>query len=197
MDEEAINLIMSYDISNLPPKTRVLVAFMAISATTLTGVGLYEGFKPVAYVPVPGDVPTIGFGSTRHEDGKPVKMGDKITPEKALRLLNVELEGNVATPLKKCITAPLYDYEWAAYITLAYNIGTGAFCNKAKPGQPPNLIDLINAERYPEACARIDAFNGKYTTNKKGQKVKVIIPGLVKRRANERAICEGKKPESY
>lgn len=191
MDGETLQLIMAIDIENLPPKTRAAVAAMAIFASTMTTIGIYEGFKPAAYIPVPGDPPTIGFGSTRHEDGRPVKMGDKVTPEKALRMLNVELEGKVATPLKKCITAPLYDYEWAAYITLAYNIGVGAFCNKAKPGQPPNLIDLINAGKYAEACKRIDAFNGKYIT-KNGERVRVVIPGLVKRRANERAICEGK-----
>ena len=60
-----------------------------------------------------------------------------------------------------------------------------AFCRKAKPGSPPNLIDLINAEKYEEACERIEAF--KYGPRRR------VLPGLVKRRAEERAVCEGKK----
>ena len=180
MDPDNLNL-MAFDLSTIPPKTRAFAAFMGISAATLTGVGLSESFKPVAYIPVPGDVPTLGFGSTRHEDGRPVKMGDKITPEKALRLLNVELEGNIATPLKKCITVPLYDYEWSAYIQLAYNIGPSAFCGST-------LVKKLNMQDYAGACAEVSRWN------KKGKKV---LAGLTARRESERAICEGKKPEAY
>jgi lysozyme len=79
----------------------------------------------------------------------------------------------------------LYQYEYEAYVSLAYNIGVAAFCRKAKPGSPPHLIDLINAEKYAEACQRIEAF--KYGPGRK------VLPGLVKRRAEERAICEGKR----
>lgn len=204
MDGESLDLIMAIDLSNYP-KTRLAVAVMAIAGTTVAGIGIHEGFRSAAYIPVPGDPPTIGFGSTRHEDGRPVKLGDKITPERALRLLTVELEGNIATPLKQCITAPLYDYEWAAYIMLAYNVGPAAVCKSANknpkdkngkplPPEPDRLIDLINAQKYAEACARISDFDGKYVKNAKGEKVKVVLPGLVKRRAFERAICEGKQP---
>jgi lysozyme len=44
---------------------------------------------------------------------------------------------------------------------------------------------LINSGHYAEACARIEAF--KYGPGRK------VLPGLVKRRAEERAICEGRK----
>jgi lysozyme len=64
-------------------------------------------------------------------------------------------------------------------------VGVPTFCRKAQPGKPPNLIDLINAERYADACARIEAF--KYGPGRK------VLTGLVKRRAEERAICEGKQ----
>jgi len=62
---------------------RLKVASLALSAAALVGLAGYEGFRDKAYIPVPGDVPTIGFGSTHG-----VKMGDTITPERALiRLL--------------------------------------------------------------------------------------------------------------
>jgi len=156
------------------------ISALLLSMSLLAGIATHEGFRSNAYIPVKGDVPTIGFGFTTG-----VKMGDKITPERALvRLLN-EVEGTYAAGVRKCVTVPLFQHEYEAYTSLAYNIGVTAFCRKAGPGKPPNLIDLINAQRYEEACERINAF--KYGPGKK------ILPGLVKRRAEESALCKGKK----
>jgi lysozyme len=162
-----------------PNQVRTSVAVMVLAASTLVGIAVNEGYRGEAYIPVPGDVPTIGFGAT-----KDVHMGDKTTPTRSLVRLLDEVEGVYAAGVKKCITAPLYQYEYEAYVRLAYNVGVGTFCRKAAPGKPPNLIDLINSGRYAEACARIEAF--KYGPGRK------VLPGLVKRRAEERAICEGR-----
>jgi lysozyme len=175
-----LELLMSYDLSSLPPQARVSVAILVVSAGTLVGIANFEDYRGTAYIPVKGDVPTIGYGST-----KDVKMGDTTTPARALMRLNDEIEGVYASELKKCITAPLYLYEFGSYVSLAYSVGASTVCRKAKPDEPPNLIDLINSEKYAEACARISAFN-------KGPGRRVL-PGLVKRRAYERAQCEGKK----
>lgn len=158
---------------------RWAVALLTVAASTLTGIAAFEGFRDTAYIPVKGDVPTIGFGST-----KDVKMGDRITPERALQRLLNEVDSEYAQGVRRCVKVPLAPYEFGAYVSLAYNIGVGAFCRKALPGKPPNLIDLINAERYAEACKRIEAF--VYSGGRK-------LNGLVKRRAEERAICEGKR----
>jgi lysozyme len=162
-------------------QTRSALAALALTASTLVGIALHEGYKEQAYIPVAGDVPTIGFGTTGG-----VRMGDRTTPERSLVRLLGEIEDIYADGVKRCVTVPLYPYEFEAFVRLAYNVGVPTFCRKAKPGDPPNLIDLINAQRYAEACERIEAF--KYGPGRK------IIPGLVKRRAEERAICEGKKP---
>jgi lysozyme len=153
---------------------------MVLAASTLVGIALHEGYQDEAYIPAPGDVPTIGFGTTQG-----VKMGDRTTPARSLVRLLDEVEGIYAAGVKKCVTAPLFQYEYEAYVSLAYNIGVGAFCRKAEPGKAPNLIDLINSGKYAEACERIEAF--KYGPGRK------VLPGLVKRRAEERAVCEGKK----
>lgn len=158
---------------------RVAVAMLVLAASTISGIAGFEGFRDTAYIPVKGDVPTIGFGST-----KGVKMGDRITPDRALRRLVDEVDSEYAQGVRRCVKVPLTNYEFGAYISLSYNIGVPAFCRKAAPGKPPNLIDLINAERYAEACARIEAF--VYSGGRK-------LNGLVKRRAEERAICEGKR----
>ena len=161
-------------------QSRTVVASLVLAASTLVGIATHEGYSDKAYIPVPGDVPTIGFGSTTG-----VRMGDKTTPTRSLVRLLDEIEGVYAAGVRRCVTVPLYQYEYEAYVRLAYNVGVGTFCKKAKPGKPPNLIDLINSERYEEACARIDAF--KYGPGRK------VLPGLVKRRAEERAICEGRR----
>lgn len=157
---------------------RKAISSMVLAASTLVGIALHEGYKEKAYIPVPGDVATIGFGTTEG-----VKMGDKTTPERSLVRLLDEVDTVYAQGVRNCVKVPLHDYEFGAYVSLAYNIGVGAFCRQAKPGKPANLIDLINSERYAEACERIEAFN------KSGG---VVYPGLVKRRKEERAVCEGR-----
>jgi lysozyme len=161
-------------------QARSAVAVMVLAASTLVGIAVHEDYREEAYIPVVGDVPTIGFG---HTEG--VEMGDKTTPTRALVVLLDEIEGVYAAGVKRCVKVPLYQYEYEAYVRLAYNIGVAAFCRSAKPGKPDNLIDLINKEKYAEACERIEAF--KYGPGRK------VLRGLVKRRAEERAICEGRK----
>lgn len=167
-----------------PAQVRTAVAGLVLAASTLVGIAVHEGYREDAYISVPGDVPTIGFGSTAG-----VRMGDRTTPERSLIRLLDEIEGIYAAGVKRCVTAPLYQHEYEAFVSLAYNIGIAAFCRKAKPGRPPNLIDLINAGRYAEACARIEAF--KYGPD--GYGGRKVLSGLVKRRAQERALCEGRK----
>ena len=45
-------------------KTRALIAGLVLSAGGLIGIASHEGYRETAYIPVPGDVATIGFGST-------------------------------------------------------------------------------------------------------------------------------------
>ena len=40
-------------------KVRIAVSALALSASALVGIAVHEGYSPVAYRPVPGDVPTI------------------------------------------------------------------------------------------------------------------------------------------
>jgi lysozyme len=175
-----LELQMALGLENIPNKGRMVIAAMVLGASMFAGVAVKEHFVPEASIPVPGDVPTYGYGTTTN-----VRLGDRITPERAMVRLLDDLEGIYGAGVKKCVTATLYQYEYEAYVSLAYNIGVPAFCRKAKPGYPPNLIDLINSEQYEAACERIEAF--KYGPGRKA------LPGLVKRRAEERAMCEGKK----
>lgn len=146
---------------------RTQLAGLALSATALVGLALSEGYTDRAVQPLPGDKWTYGFGTTEG-----VKAGDTITPPKALeRKLNdvQRFEG----ALKRCVTVPLKQNEYDAYVSLAYNIGPEAFCNST-------LVRKLNAQDYDGACLEIlrwDRF--------KGQRVR----GLTQRREREYAQC--------
>lgn len=73
---------------------RVAVSALALSLAGFLGWKASEGFSGDPHVPTKGDVPTIGFGSTRYEDGTPVRLTDKpITRERAEQLaLNLHSE---------------------------------------------------------------------------------------------------------
>lgn len=153
---------------------RASIASLVLSAAALVGIALKEGYTDQAIIPVPGDVPTIGFGTT---DG--VKMGDRTTPPKALarKLADVQkFEGAI----RQCVRVPLHQHEYDAYVSLAYNIGSSAFCAST-------LVRLLNQEQYEDACRQIlrwDRFKGE------------PLRGLTIRRQSEYAQCmgEGARP---
>ena len=147
--------------------SRKVVAGLALSATALISLVISESYSDKAIIPVAGDVPTIGFGTTSG-----VKMGDTITPPKALlrALQDVQkFEG----ALKNCVKVPLSQNEYDAYIELSYNIGSYAFCNSS-------LVKKLNAYDYAGACEEIkrwDKFKGK------------SLKGLTLRREREYQLC--------
>ena len=149
-------------------KTRITVAALAVSAAALVGIATHEGYRGEAYKDTVG-IPTLGFGETAG-----VKMGDKTTPERALVQLLESTEKH-ADAIRQCIHVPLYQHEFDAYISLAYNIGTGAFCKST-------LVKKLNQGDYTGACNEIRRWN------KAGGKV---LPGLVKRREAEYKMCKG------
>lgn len=150
---------------------RMMLAGLGVSAVGFFGILQHEGWRDKAYVPVPGDRPTIGFGTT---DG--VKMGDTITPPAAIARALSDIQ-KFEGALRTCVKVPLHQHEYDAFVSLAYNIGSGAFCRST-------LVRKLNAGDYGGACAEISRW-----TYFQGRE----LPGLVARRARERAMCEGKR----
>jgi len=143
------------------------IAAISLSAAALVTIVLHEGYREDAYIPLAGDVATIGFGTTGG-----VKLGDKTTPEKALQVAMRDVQSYEGA-VKQCVTVPLYTYEYDAYVSLAYNIGTGAFCKST-------LVKKLNAGDYTGACEQIlrwDKFKGQ------------TLKGLTKRRLEEYNRC--------
>ena len=148
---------------------RMQLAGLALSASALVGIALHEDYSSRAIIPVPGDKPTIGFGTT---DG--VKLGDSITPPKALQRALQDIQ-QYEGAIKRCVTVPLHQREYDAYTSLTYNIGQTAFCNST-------LVRKLNAQDYEGACKEIlrwDRFQGK------------PLAGLTNRRQAEFQQCVG------
>lgn len=148
---------------------RIVVGSLSLTAAGLISIATWEGFKGEAYIPVPGDVPTIGFGSTEG-----VKLGDTISVPDALNRL--EKDVRVAEDaVRSCVTVPLTQGEMDAYTSLAFNIGGRAFCDST-------LVKKLNARDYRGACEEIKRWH--FADGKS-------LKGLVDRRAAEYRRCIG------
>ena len=163
------------------PRARVVLAALALSAAGFVGLVGYEGYTSTAVIPIPGDVPTIGPGLTRREDGSPVQSGDTITVPKALALSLREVQGFEGA-IKRCVKVPLHQHEYDAYLQLAYNIGAGAFCGST-------LVRLLNEGRYKEACAQI--LRWRHAAGKDCSARGNRCYGLYTRRQREYTLCLG------
>ncbi|NVZ19530.1 glycoside hydrolase family protein [Pseudomonas costantinii] len=126
-------------------RQRVAVALLSISAAGFATWQASEGFTPVAVIPTKGDVPTIGHGSTRYEDGSPVRMGDTITQARAevlARNLNSQAEKQFAASMPG---VKLYQAEFDIYMDFTGQYGIGNW------GSSSMRRDLL-AGNYAQAC---------------------------------------------
>ena len=97
-----------------------------INAAGLALVKRWEGFKAKAYQDSVG-VWTIGYGTTARAGlGISPKPGMVISEAEAAEYLRKGLE-KFGQQIRPYITAPINENEWAAFLSLAYNIGPGAF----------------------------------------------------------------------
>jgi lysozyme len=146
-----------------------------IGTTLIASIVAFEGYRRDAYIPIPGDVVTIGIGKTGVIDGKPIELGDTITQKRAEQLLLDDLDDTYAQGVKDCVTAPLYSYEFESFVSLTYNIGVPNFCSST-------LVKKVNALDYHGACTEI-----KRWVYAQGE----VVQGLVNRREKEYATCIG------
>lgn len=160
---------------------RVAVAAMGLSAVGLVSLVAHEGYTDRAVRPLPGDVPTVGFGSTTRPDGAPVRLGDTTTPPQALARALADVQ-RFEGALRRCVTVPLHQHEYDSFLSLAYNVGDAAFCRST-------LVRRLNAGDYAGACAEFDRWT--YFQGRDCRDPANRCTGLAKRRAEERAKCEG------
>ena len=110
---------------------RQIVAVMSLSAAGLIGLVVHESYTDKAIVPTQGDRPTVGFGSTFHEDGTPVKMGDTTTPVRALIKAHAHITKDETAFRASLPGVALHQGEYDLYLDWVYQYGMGAWRTSA------------------------------------------------------------------
>lgn len=93
---------------------------MELSKNGIELIKKFEGCRLTAYL-CPAGIPTIGYGSTYYEDGSKVKMGDKITQERAEALL-INVAKNFYHQIKG-----INQNQFDAITSFCFNLGNGNF----------------------------------------------------------------------
>ena len=149
----------------------------AAAATLITTVPKEEGWELRAYRDIAG-IWTICGGDTKN-----VRPGMVETEEGCRRRLEAQLVAH-ASPVMKCtprLAEPGRDMQRAAAVSLAYNIGVGAYCRST-------VDKRFDAGDWKGAC---DAFLSWNKARVNG--VLRPVTGLTNRRKRERDMCLGKE----
>lgn len=130
----------------------------------------FEGLRLEAYRCAAG-VLTIGYGHTSAAGSPTVRKGLKISKAEADEILRLDLakfEQEVANIIKVPVTAN----QFSAMVSLAFNVGPGAFAKSS-------VARFVNAKQLDKAAKAFALWS------KAGGKT---LPGLVRRRAAEAAL---------
>ena len=131
----------------------------------------FEGCKLEAYKCVAG-VWTIGYGYT-----KDVQEGDVWDKEKAEFMLWRELEDEYEVYVNDLVTVPINQSQFDALVSWVYNLGPANLKNST-------MLKKLNAGEYEEVPSQMKKWN---KANGK------VLEGLIRRRAAESLLFEGKE----
>lgn len=148
---------------------------MKTSARGLQDIRTEEGLRLKAYRDG-GGVPTIGYGHT-NDATYPVKMGQTCTKAEAEVFLRHDV-AEAERMIDHVVKVPLNGNQYGALVSLAFNIGNGAFAKST-------LVKKLNAKDYDGAARQFDRW-----VNDNGKRV----PGLVARRDREQALFNTPAP---
>lgn len=126
----------------------------------------FEGLRTEPYLD-PIGLKTVCYGETH-------AAMRTYSPQECEAMLQESLESHGAD-IAACLPADLPDTKKAAALSFAYNVGAKKVCGSTF------ALKLRNGD--PTACAELSRW--VYADGR-------ILPGLVKRRAAERALCEGR-----
>jgi lysozyme len=130
----------------------------------------YERLRLTGYL-CPAGIPTIGWGHT----GPDVEVGQRITLEHAEELFALDVAIAERT-VRRLVQVPINENQLAALASFVFNVGTTAFASST-------LLRRLNAQDYAGAAAQFERWNMGTVGGKK-----VVLRGLTRRRAEERAL---------
>ncbi len=138
-------------------------------------VRMFEGFRAEPYLDSAG-IPTIGYGTTHYTDGTAVTMkADPVSEAEATAFLEHDLT-DTAIHLWKFITRQPTMNQWAALLSISYNVG---WPNIAKS----SLLRYFNQGNLAGAAGQFLAWDKAHVD---GQLV--VVQGLLNRRNAERTL---------
>lgn len=133
-------------------------------------VAHFEGYVPWVYRD-----PIGRLAACYGHDDQTMTPGKRFTAAECQAMLDEDLLKHAAA--LDCIKRPLTDGQKTAFLSFAFNVGNNAFCGST-------LARKANAGDMAGACAELSRW-----TLAGGKE----LPGLVRRRAAERAVCEGQQ----
>ena len=144
-----------------------------ISDIAVNLVKEFEGFADQAYIDTDG-TPVIGYGLSRIA-GKPVQLGDRISPIQAEIALKHQLQ-EIYQELDKIVQVNLSDRQLSALASISFNVGINSI-------KDSTLVKKINVEDYAGAANEFLRWD---KANLQGSLVQ--MPGLTRRRQAERQL---------
>jgi GH24 family phage-related lysozyme (muramidase) len=101
-------------------------ALLTVSALGIAAICEHESYSATAYVPVKGDVATIGYGATHYTSGEPVRLGDTITRSEAVNLLTSTVNADAVACLHRTIpNVAMTQGEFDVAVDFVYWAGCG------------------------------------------------------------------------
>lgn len=145
---------------------RMGIAGLVLSAVAFVGILTSESYTDSAIIPTKNDRPTVGFGSTFHANGAPVRMSDKITPVRAVQLAATHLSKEESAFRASLPGVALHQGEYDVYIDWTYQYGAGAW-------RSSSMRRELLAGRYAQACGALLLYkrSGGYDCSIPGNKV--------------------------
>lgn len=144
---------------------RMHVAALTLSASAFVGILVSESYTDTAVIPTKNDRPTVGFGSTFHDDGTPVRMGEKITPVRAVITAAGHLGKEEAKFRASLPGVTLHQAEYDLYMDWVYQYGSGAW-------EKSSMRRQLVAGNYKAACDALllYKYSGGYDCSTPGNK---------------------------
>ena len=124
---------------------------MQISENGLAMIRHWEGCELEAYQDG-GGIWTIGYGTTRYDEGEPVGQGDTCTQDQASSWLASDAVSIAEDPVNSLVTVPLSQNQFDALCDFTYNLGQGNLSEST-------LLAKLNAGDYAGAQAEFPRWN--------------------------------------
>jgi lysozyme len=152
------------------PIARKLAATMVVSAAGLAGIKYHEGEVRTVYLD-PVGIPTVCVGHTATVTRADV--GKRVSAQVCDNLLNRDT-AEAQRAVGRLVKVPVTQGQYDALVSFTFNVGAGNLASST-------LLRKLNAGDCHGAAAEFPRWN-----KAKGR----VLPGLVSRRADERAVFE-------